>query len=152
VIFDRAPIRSIHVTGDANLVPRLVREGVLARVCWLDLSGLPVNTELLGELTALTELRALGLARTRLTNTLVETIWSSFPRLLVCDIEHNPCDELVTQDLTYQEMSTYEWFMTGRAVSLEAKYGSRKWIYPSRWPGDDPVDLEMLLARIANAW
>lgn len=151
-ILELAPVRRVRLTGDVRLLPRVVAEGVLERVVWLDLTDLRVNAELLASLAGTSGLRALGLAGAGVTDALVETIWASFPRLLVCELDRNPCAELVTQELTWQEMSSYEWFATERARALEEKYGARSWIHPSSWPGGDRVDLEMLLARIARGW
>ena len=65
---------------------------------------------------------------------------------------HRDESERNRKDLTYEEMSRYEWFATEHAAKLAAKYGTRPWIYPSSSPGEDAIDLEQLLARIASGW
>jgi len=151
-ILASAPIRSVQLTGDVGLVERLARDGLLDGVCWLDLSGFSIHAGVLACLATLPGLRALGLARTGVTDPLVEIIWKAFPRLLECDLRGNPCSDLVDKDLTWEEMSRYEWFPTEHAAKLAAQYGRRPWIYPSSSPGEEPVDLEQLLARIAAGW
>lgn len=142
----------MKLTGNVHLLPELVAAGAFERVCWLDLSELRLDAKLLASLVPATAIRALTLVRCDITDPLVELIWTSFPRLLVSDLDENPCRDLVTQELTPQEMSTYEWSKTARAAALEAKHGPRMWIYPSSAPGSDRPDLEMLLARIAKRW
>jgi hypothetical protein len=151
-ILESAPIRAIRLTGEIRLLPRLVEARLLDRVCRLDVSGLRIDGELLAMLANLPELRALGLACCGLGDAEVELLWRSFPRLLACDLDGNGCRDLVTKELTYQEMSSYEWFETEHAMELEAKYGARSWIRPSPSPSEEPIDLEQLLSRIANGW
>jgi hypothetical protein len=151
-VLDRAPIRRLRLSGDVGLVPRLVDDGALSHVVWLDLSGLRVDAPMIESLAALPHLRALGLARAGITDGLVETIWQTLPRLRVCDLDGNPCADLVTAELTYQEMSSYEWSRTDRALALEAKHGARAWVLPSSDPASDRVDLEQLLGQISSGW
>ncbi|MFO0572033.1 MAG: hypothetical protein U0263_40800 [Polyangiaceae bacterium] len=133
-----APVRKVGLTGDVALVAQLAKDGLLDRICWLDLSGLRIDAEVLASLAPLPRLRALGLVHCGVTDSLVEILWQAFPRLHVCELARNLCTDLVDKDLTWQEMSRYEWFATKHAAELAARYGTRPWIYPSSSPGETP--------------
>jgi hypothetical protein len=151
-ILESAPIRAVRLAGDIHLLPRLIEAHLLDHVRWLDVSRLKVDAGILALLASLPELRALGLASCGIGDALQEIVWRSFPRLLFCDLDGNGCSDLVARELTYQELPSWEWFATERAMELEAKYGARSWMYPSKYPGADPVDLDQLLSRIAAGW
>ena len=61
---------------------------------------------------------------------------------LFCGLAGNPCTPLATWELTYQEMSTYEWFSSDRAMQLAAASGDRAWALWSA--GAPPPSLDVL--------
>jgi hypothetical protein len=124
-----APIRRLRLTSVAPHLEALLASGLLDRLLWLDLSAQNLNdthVEAIVRSRNLTRLRVLSLEKNGITSRGVRALWTS-KTLAFCGLDLNVCPELVSWELTPQEMSHYEWVPTEFAIALEAELGPRKW-------------------------
>ncbi|MEU0479031.1 hypothetical protein ABZ260_07585 [Streptosporangium sp. NPDC006013] len=116
-IFAVAPILYVKLTDAAPLLPDLLASDLLSRLLSLDLSGQGLDdghVEALTRASGLAGLRSLDLSANRIGAAGVALLHTatSFPSLVHCPLDGNPCGPMYELGYTRQEYPAEEWVAT----------------------------------------